>query len=99
MQRLTRKQIAMFQREAEATFDRLGFIKVDKDAYRYELETAAGLLRADIMEDWIACRFEDVQKAKETLHSTLFSFDHRLNQFSGKWNWDDDSSEIAAEVV
>lgn len=50
--------------------------------YAFEIETKAGTLFVSPYEDWIACRFENVEEAKRLLgHST------RLNPYSGKWNF------------
>ena len=48
---------------------------------RYAIETKAGTLTVTPMAGWIACRFEDVERAKAVLGS-----DDRLNRWSGKWN-------------
>jgi hypothetical protein len=50
---------------------------------RYAVETIAGTLRVTIYEDWLACLFDDVAKARELVPRG----DGRLNVFSGKWNW------------
>lgn len=48
------------------------------------LPTTLGPLRVSIVNDWIACRFLDVTRARRTLGSGLHS---RFNPHSGKWNW------------
>lgn len=45
------------------------------------LETVAGAMQVLPCEDWLACRFHDVERAKK------FSPAGSLNPFSGKWNW------------
>jgi hypothetical protein len=61
------------------------FNPIESNFYHYEINTQAGILRITFYEDkkmpWFACRFDDVQKAKELVRSGV------LNKFSGKWNW------------
>ena len=45
------------------------------------LETIAGPMDCSPYEDWLACRFVDVEKAKQVIGASS------LNPFSGKWNW------------
>ncbi len=49
--------------------------------YGWQLDTCAGLLEIHPYEDWIACRFDDVELAKAKVSSG------DLNCYSGKWNW------------
>jgi hypothetical protein len=53
-------------------------------SYGWQIETCAGLLEICPFEDWIACRFDDVDLAKSTVSSGY------LNRYSGKWNWNFD---------
>lgn len=57
--------------------------------FQRRLETVVGTLSVILCEedgDWIACRFEDVEKAKQ--HFGIFNIcQGRLNPYSGKWNW------------
>lgn len=88
MPRVTKQQAAQFRKEAEAALSRLGATLVDPGRmYPYSLNTYAGELRISIDDDSLMCRFEDVEKAKEELYSSLYGLDQRLNRFSGKWNW------------
>jgi hypothetical protein len=48
---------------------------------RYDIETSLGTLVVTPYDNWIACHFKDVEKAKQHLSGD------RLNKFSGKWNW------------
>jgi hypothetical protein len=51
------------------------------------LETAIGKLDIHVIDgDWIACRFDDVEKAKEHFGVRGLGCG-RLNPYSGKWNW------------
>jgi len=50
-------------------------------AYGWQLDTRAGLLELHPYEDWVACRFDDVERAKATVYFGA------LNPYSGKWNW------------
>lgn len=52
--------------------------------YGWQLDTRGGLLEIHPYEDWIACRFDDVELAKTTVSSGY------LNRYSGKWNWNFD---------
>ncbi len=45
------------------------------------LQTLAGPMKVIPFEDWLACRFIDVERAKK------LSPPGSLNPFSGKWNW------------
>jgi hypothetical protein len=48
------------------------------------VETLAGRLRITCYGDWLACRFDDVERAKPLLpHGP----GERLNSHSGKWNF------------
>ncbi len=49
--------------------------------YGWQLDTRAGLLEIQPYDDWIACRFDDVDQAKAQVSSGY------LNRYSGKWNW------------
>ena len=49
-------------------------------AYEYAVATVAGNLHVTVYDDWIACRFEEPERAKATVSDT------RLNPCSGKWN-------------
>ena len=49
--------------------------------YDLELDTVAGTLRVTPYQNWIACRFDDVEAAKQRVGFGA------LNPWSGKWNW------------
>ena len=49
--------------------------------YGWQLDTIGGLLDIKPYEDWIACRFDDVERANEQIRFG------QLNRYSGKWNW------------
>lgn len=49
--------------------------------YDYVIDTRAGLLYLSAYDDWLAARFEDVEKARQVVKTGC------LNRFSGKWNW------------
>lgn len=49
--------------------------------YRFTIETKAGMLRVSPYPDWVACRFEDVDRAVALLGKAI-----NLNECSGKWN-------------
>lgn len=50
------------------------------------LPTVIGILHVAPIRDWIACRWEDVERAREYFGVTRLS-EHRLNPYSGKWNF------------
>jgi hypothetical protein len=52
--------------------------------HEFDLDTKFGQLGITPYGDWVACRFEDVERAKAGLPHR-FGVD-RLNPFSGKWN-------------
>jgi hypothetical protein len=57
----------------------------------YEVLTKLGTLWVKAMPGeksgggWIACRFEEVERAR--VHFKVRTLGHRLNPYSGKWNW------------
>jgi hypothetical protein len=50
-------------------------------AYGWQLDTVGGLLDISPYDAWVACRFDDVERAKAHVRSG------NLNPYSGKWNW------------
>ena len=66
---------------------RLGFKKVEGGPRDFCLDTPLGQLWASPYDDWIACRFDNLELAKQHLPH---GYDDRLNKFSGKWNWHGD---------
>jgi hypothetical protein len=50
---------------------------------KFSLDTICGELHLIVYDGWIACRFQDVDLAKQNLPIALQSI---LNPFSGKWN-------------
>lgn len=59
-------------------------VPAEQEPYRYVIGTTLGLLWVTPFEDWIACRFEDVAKAREV---------YACNSFSGKYNFHSDDCE------
>jgi hypothetical protein len=61
--------------------------------YQMEILTKAGLLQVSVHDSvyspWIACRFQDVAAAREHFGVTALCSWHRLNPYSGKWNFHD----------
>lgn len=51
----------------------------------WRIQTKAGPLKVIAYGDWIACRFDDPQKAAVVLAEVGLGL-VRLNRFSGKWN-------------
>jgi len=58
-----------------------------EDPTQYTIDTQAGELKVHVYGNWIACRFDDVDKAKRLLPHYPKDPGARLNGFSGKWNF------------
>ncbi len=71
--------------------------------YPWSIETRAGSLLihpyADEIDFWIACRFEDVSRAREVLGVKPYQVSGRLNPYSGKWNFHYYVGAAEAEVA
>ena len=72
-------QRAWFKAEIGRRLEALGAVAPD-GTYDYALATVAGNLFVTAYDDWVACRFEEPERAKATVSDT------RLNPCSGKWN-------------
>lgn len=83
-----------FKSEVETMLRELGAVDGDR-WYILRLETAAGPLDLCPQDNWLACRFVDVDRGKLLLRK-----DPRLNPFSGKWNFHPDvaDAEAVAEI-
>jgi hypothetical protein len=57
------------------------------DYFRFELETEAGKLSVIPSGNWLACRFEDPDRAAAFLRARPWMPSHNLNTYSGKWNF------------
>lgn len=55
--------------------------------YAHKLETVAGPLLVGVFEGWVACRFEDVEKAKRHFNVQRLFRHERFNPYSGKFNF------------
>jgi hypothetical protein len=86
--RITKKVLESQERHkarVEAFLESLGAVRGEGyDLDRWRLQTPLGEMMIHPYENWIACRFEDVEAAfawasKNTLHLP--------NRYSGKWNW------------
>ncbi len=51
--------------------------------YQYEIDTPAGKLGISVYDDWIACRFDDVDLGRQFSATCGKS----CNPYSGKWNF------------
>jgi hypothetical protein len=49
--------------------------------YGWQIDTLGGLLDIKPYDDWVACRFDDVERATANVRFGS------LNHYSGKWNW------------
>lgn len=71
-----------FKRACESMLHRLGAVDSDH-FYPLRIETAAGPLDLWPQDEWLACRFVDVERAKALLGA---GWHGKLNPISGKWN-------------
>jgi hypothetical protein len=71
------KAQAFFRHNVQEFIESVGAVK---QADGFILNTPIGPLLIWILENWIACRFEDQYAA------TIFT-KGRSNRYSGKWNW------------
>jgi hypothetical protein len=60
--------------------------------YGWQLDTVAGILNITPYDNWVACRFDEVQRANQTIGFGT------LNRYSGKWNWHFDKPTRADAV-
>jgi hypothetical protein len=82
MRKPSAKQIRDYRDAALAILIKHGATEAPKDSYReFCLQTKAGPLFVSIKDDWLACLFEDVARARAAVPG------ERLNPHSGKWNW------------
>ena len=84
-----KKQAERFHKQASERLLRLGFKPTPDGDREFSLDTPLGPLGASPYDDWIACQFKDVAKAKAKQHLPHGHAD-RLNPYSGKWNWHGD---------
>ena len=61
----TKKQAERFQKNATDRLIRLGFKKVEGGPRDFCLDTPLGQLWASPYDDWIACRFDNLELAKQ----------------------------------
>jgi hypothetical protein len=81
-----------FKGAVEAMLRELGAVDGDR-WYILRLDTAAGPLDLCPQDNWLACRFVDVDRAWQVLGK-----DPRLNGFSGKWNFHPDVADADAVI-
>jgi len=75
-----------FKAEINRRLAALGAIR-NQGGYEYAVATVAGSLYVTVYDDWIACRFEEPERAKAIS-------DTRLNPYSGKWNHHYDDADF-----
>ena len=88
--RITKEEQAnrkWFKAEIGRRLEALGATRNRDRGYDYTLTTVAGNLYVTVYDDWIACRFEEPERAKAIS-------DTRLNPYSGKWNHHYDDAEF-----
>ncbi len=80
---------AWFKAEVAKRLIALGATRNSDGWYDFTVATVAGTLRVTVYDNWIACRFEEPERAKAIS-------DTRLNPYSGKWNHHYDLAEFRA---
>ena len=88
--RITKEEQAnheWFKAEIGRRLEALGATRNRDCGYEYAVATVAGSLYVTVYDDWIACRFEEPERAKAI-------GDTRLNPYSGKWNHHYDAAEF-----
>lgn len=89
MPRVTKKQQAAydrFKKEVTTWLESVGAVRSDTPVgvlglpYDYRLETTLGILHVSPNDDWVACRWDDVERALATIGPD------NMNRHSGKWN-------------
>ncbi len=72
---------AWFKAEVGKRLEALGAVKRGEEkCYPYRLATSIGPLEVAPEEDWVACVWTDLERAKAAIRDT------RLNHCCGKWN-------------
>lgn len=78
------KEKAVYRNAALAILRDAGAQLVDQSSSRmYKVETTLGTLEISVWDSCTLCRFNDLDQAKAHFGPS----DFRLNQFSGKWNF------------
>ena len=80
---------AWFKAEVERRLLALGATRNQAGTYDYTVATVAGKLYVTVYDNWIACRFEEPERAKAIS-------DTRLNPYSGKWNHHYDDADFTS---
>ena len=73
------------------------------DTPEYKIDTVCGLLQVKAIKGmtggaWIACRFQDPDRAADHF-GVHFISSHRLNPYSGKWNFCEALGSSSPEAV
>ena len=87
-----------FRGQIRAFLIRNGATERLNKAYEYAISTKLGTLQISVYLDWVACRFDDVDRAVAVIGP------HGMNPYSGKWNHHYDVSyfqtqEMASRAV
>jgi hypothetical protein len=80
---------AWFKAEVTRRLLALGANRNQGGLYDYTVATVAGILHVTVYDNWIACRFEEPERAKAIS-------DTRLNPHSGKWNHHYDDADFTS---
>jgi len=93
MARITKAEQAnreWFKAEVTRRLTALGAARTPNGMYDYAVATVAGTLHVTVYDNWIACRFEEPERAKAVS-------DTRRNPYSGKWNHHYDNADFKSE--
>lgn len=81
MKPLSAQAIEFFKDDVENIVRQMGAKDAPENLSQFQLDTRYGILWISVREGWIACCFEEPNRAKEA------NLGERLNHYSGKWNW------------
>lgn len=83
MQQVTKRQQAnrtYFREQVEKFLESLGAVRDERTLYPYNLPTRLGMLGIHPYDTWVACRWDDIPRALQTIGPEC------MNRYSGKWN-------------
>lgn len=102
MARKKKIQPAKIDTWLDAWAKRVNAVATTHFGYRYKVETICGPLYVKDSDGidggvWLACRFDDVDRAAK--HFGVKFLGHRLNPYSGKWNFTEAIGNGSFEAV
>ena len=71
---------AAFRSAIRGYLDTVGVREMPGGSYPLVVDTVVGELQIAIYENWVVCRFADMERTKPALG-------RRINPFTGKWNF------------